>query len=34
MVDRLMNRFTVRMQRACTNLTAANPTFVYRFWAI
>jgi hypothetical protein len=32
MVDRLMNRFIVRMQRACTNLNDANATFIYRFW--
>jgi hypothetical protein len=32
MTDRLMNRFTVRMERPCANLAATNPTLVYRFW--
>jgi hypothetical protein len=32
MVDRQMNRFTVRMERPCANLGQINPTLVYRFW--
>jgi hypothetical protein len=32
MIDRQMNRFTVRMQRPCANLAQVGPTLVYRFW--
>lgn len=32
MIDRQMNRYTVRRQRPCANLNFSNATLIYRSW--
>lgn len=32
MIDRLMKRYIVRMERACENLNYTDAKFIFRFW--